>query len=465
MSSHKWFFRKKGRPTSEQAKLLKTIFNLIENDGEAEVHSALIKEYIDHYGVAEDTTSLRVMTRYLQGKVPFEDIPGMLGIKQGKSSQSAQSSDESSGEFESGGEVEGGDDDFESSEESNSSIEDVEFEELDNSDYSNYDPFSQPVVERDYTDGHIPGGDTSGEYEGAGNDDVHSDEGGDVNLGATDSAGSINEDDDVSMGGEEFDDIPPASFSSDDDEEDDEAEFEEDEDGGGGALGGGNLDDLTPAQKKKAAQKTADSLLDMYCRFAPLPFKKWAKFSENKVQKLVYENRLDLGMMLENDVTVGQFIDSTNEQVDDTFEVDEETREEIREPLIEVLLEQELALTPTQRLLFAVGSHVVQMGMSAYSLAQNNKMALEAFQQYHMERLEAAAPPPQTGTREQPVDRTPDQSPPTSSGGSPSTPPPTYSEEITDDERSMAKNVISFMEEDDDILTGDSPNVEITEED
>jgi hypothetical protein len=108
---------------------------------------------------------------------------------------------------------------------------------------------------------------------------------------------------------------------------------------------------------------------------------------------MAFEGKIDLEMPLENGITVKDYIDGNNEQVEEIFKVSDETREEIKDPLIDVLLEQELALTPTQRLMLAVGSHLVTMSFSAYQLAQNNKVALETFERYHQQtKKEKTAP-------------------------------------------------------------------------
>jgi hypothetical protein len=60
--------------------------------------------------------------------------------------------------------------------------------------------------------------------------------------------------------------------------------------------------------------------------------------------------------------------------------------------LIDVLLEQDLALTPTQRLMLAVGGHLITMGFSAFQLAQNNKQALETFEKFHIQMNQQKAP-------------------------------------------------------------------------
>ena len=123
-----------------------------------------------------------------------------------------------------------------------------------------------------------------------------------------------------------------------------------------------------------------------------MPFIKWSSFSEGKIQKMVFENKIDLSMQLENNVSVKDYIDGVNEQAQEVFKVTDETKEEIKDPLIDVLLEQDLALTPTQRLMLAVGGHLVTMGFSAFQLAQNNKQALETFEKFHIQMNQQKAP-------------------------------------------------------------------------
>ena len=180
-------------------------------------------------------------------------------------------------------------------------------------------------------------------------------------------------------------------------------EYDE-EDEGNDKLGGDNLQDLTPAQKRKSAEKTAEALLNLYCQFTPMPFKSWASFKDHKIQKLAFEDKIDLKMPLENGITVKDYIDGNNEQVEEIFKVSEETKQEIKDPLIDVLLEQELALTPTQRLMLAVGSHLVTMSFSAYQLAQNNKIALETFERYHQQTKQTTS----NNSKEQKIRRSKD---------------------------------------------------------
>lgn len=227
-----------------------------------------------------------------------------------------------------------------------------------------------------------------------------------------------------------------------DEEDGDDEDYEDD-----GKLGDGNLDDLSPAQKRKSAEKTADAILQMYSKFAPLPFKSWASFKDNTIQKMVIDGRLDLNMQLENGVTVKDYIDSQNEQVEDIFEVTEETQQEIKDPLVEVLLEQEIALTPTQRLMIAVGSHVVQMGFSAYQLSQNNKVALESFEKFHDQMKK-----PNPNYRQQP--------------NTAKQPNPVNEERINDNDKQAVDELMREINKDDDgiIDAENDPSIEITVE-
>lgn len=151
------------------------------------------------------------------------------------------------------------------------------------------------------------------------------------------------------------------------------------------------LDDLPPVTKKRAAEQTADALLKGYARLVPEPFKWLSKISEDKVEKMSFDGELDVSIEVSEGLTFDEYVRQTNEQIDEVFEVQEETLEEIREPLVEVLMEQELELTPTQRLTMAVLSHLVQMFTVALKLRKQNNRIL-AYQQHltYLSRVKTA---------------------------------------------------------------------------
>lgn len=137
------------------------------------------------------------------------------------------------------------------------------------------------------------------------------------------------------------------------------------------------VDNLNPNTKRKVAEQTANSLLKGYAKLAPQPFKWLAKINEQKIEKLAFEGEININLEVSEGTTFDDYMKQTNEQVDEIFEVDEDTLDEIREPLIEVLLEQKMELTPKQRLMMAVISHLFQMLTVAINLRRQNNRILE----------------------------------------------------------------------------------------
>lgn len=151
------------------------------------------------------------------------------------------------------------------------------------------------------------------------------------------------------------------------------------------------LEDVSPHTKRRAAEQTARAILKGYAQVVPIPFKWLAKIPEEKVERMAFDGELDMSLEVEEGLTFADYMQQTNEQLDELFEVDEATLDDIREPLIDVLMEQQLELTPTQRLVMAVVSHLGQMLTIALKLRKQNNRIL-AYQQHitHMTRTRAA---------------------------------------------------------------------------
>lgn len=147
------------------------------------------------------------------------------------------------------------------------------------------------------------------------------------------------------------------------------------------------LDDLSAAQKRKAAEKTADALITTYANLVPIPFKKISSFNIRKLEQRHMNDEINMNMIIDNDdgTTVRSYCEGVNEHVETIFVVTKEEQEEIKAPLIDVLLENNFALTPTQRLVMVVGGQIVQMGINTIQLLNNNKHAMEKFKQFHEE--------------------------------------------------------------------------------
>lgn len=410
------FFNRKGRPTQYEQGICKTINEMLSDK---KISQAEIDEFVSNYGVPQSTEELENFYSILTG----EDVDSQNSIQYEE-------------------------DDIDIDIEDTTDIKNEStMTNKDNPSESgvNFNPFSEPVVEREYTKGAF-----QSQEEQLAEDDF--------GFTEEETQQPIDGIEDAQIEEEIEQDIPEPQFNNTQnptnygEEEEEGGELGEgEEDLGSEKLGGDNLQDLSPAQKRKSAEKTAEAILNMYCNFAPLPFKKWASFNPNHIQKLVFEKKIDMDMQVEQGVTIRDYINGVNEQVEDIFKVSQETRDEIKDPLIDVLLEQELALTPTQRLLIAVGGHVITMGFSAFQLSQNNKQALETFERFQQNA---------SGKSQASNDNSEKRTRPTPSA--------TQSEPMSKMDRESVEELIRQMEgdndDDDDIMDGiNDPNVSVDE--
>ena len=159
----------------------------------------------------------------------------------------------------------------------------------------------------------------------------------------------------------------------------------------GTSAGGEQPYPMTDAEKQQDASETADSLLETYYTWVPIPFVHFSTVSEGKVNNLIIEDKINPYQKLTTGNSVLDFIKSRNEKALATFERTPAQRERIRKPLIAVLLKRDIIMTPEQRLLKAIGEDIGAMILATVqNNAENNKM-METFMQIHREQMEEAA--------------------------------------------------------------------------
>jgi len=156
---------------------------------------------------------------------------------------------------------------------------------------------------------------------------------------------------------------------------------------------------------RKEASDTADALLRTYCEIIPPTFAKISSFNMKKMKNLEKAGEVDLKLVNPKDGrNLEAFATGFNEDIKKAYIVPEETKEAIRKPLIKVLLEQGIALSPMAELGLAVGSHFVQLGIITYQVISTKNDWIEDFKE--LKKLEdakfrntvtyAAPQPPQT---------------------------------------------------------------------
>lgn len=137
-------------------------------------------------------------------------------------------------------------------------------------------------------------------------------------------------------------------------------------------------------EKRKNVEKTADVILASVQNILPLPFQTLARYRESHIQKLELADEINLDLVIKEDgTTVGGYIEEHNLKVSEILSLSDEDIETIKEPLVDVLMEKEIELTPTQRLLVASGNILIKMGITSLQLMQMKRTELEQFKIFH----------------------------------------------------------------------------------
>ena len=184
---------------------------------------------------------------------------------------------------------------------------------------------------------------------------------------------------------------------------------------------------MSASEKRRNAEKTADLFLVNYQRLMPVPFIMISSYNPRKVKKLHDKGEINLNMLVNpNGTTIGSHIESYNEKVMSAFEIDDAMLEELKDPLVEVLMEKGVVPSPMARLGIAVGGHVVKMSQVAFKLYQEKQDDMEQFKKFRAEEIEAIRRGGHRGgSSNSHVNNDTPQTPPHPSGDNANTPPPT----------------------------------------
>lgn len=154
------------------------------------------------------------------------------------------------------------------------------------------------------------------------------------------------------------------------------------------------LKDLDDGQKRRAFKQTAASLVLAYKQFSGVPFKYIATrdISSEKMSEYGITGVLDTNIILAlpNDVhlSVAQYFEQQCMTADGLFELDPDVEKEILEALTDVLMEKQFALTPTQRLMVAVGQDLVAKTIQLFKFRAQVKETLDYLKNTHAAQSE-----------------------------------------------------------------------------
>lgn len=167
---------------------------------------------------------------------------------------------------------------------------------------------------------------------------------------------------------------------------------------------GGGEKKLTLKEQRDGAEKTADIALLAWKNYLPLPFIYFGKINVKKLKEAEKKGEIDLQAPVDRRGTlIIERIEKFNKDVENSFEVTDEEVNAIKEPLIDVLMEKEVFLTPTQRLIFVAGQFVVAKVINVVKLiSEQREMISEMKEMYkeNREMIEKAAAADRSARRE-----------------------------------------------------------------
>ncbi|MBK7362948.1 MAG: hypothetical protein IPJ01_11690 [Micavibrio sp.] len=152
-----------------------------------------------------------------------------------------------------------------------------------------------------------------------------------------------------------------------------------------------NLKDLSPAEKRKEVEKTADAILLAYRNYIPMAFCYFASHDVKKLKELEKKGQIDLATpMNRKGQTILDYIKEFNAEVEETFRITDAEIETIKPALVDVLMEKEIAFTPTQKLIFVLGQFLVAKIMMLIKFIRQKNADIKEFKKMHLEVLEKA---------------------------------------------------------------------------
>ena len=147
---------------------------------------------------------------------------------------------------------------------------------------------------------------------------------------------------------------------------------------------------LTPKEQREAAEKTAEIALLAYQNYIPLPFIYFSQFKVKKLKESEKQGEIDLQAPFDRKGTPFiDYVNRFNKEAENTFAVSDEEVAAIKEPLIDVLMEKEVSLTPTQRLVFVAGQFLVAKVINVVRLVAQRKSDMEDLKEMHKEKMES----------------------------------------------------------------------------
>lgn len=152
------------------------------------------------------------------------------------------------------------------------------------------------------------------------------------------------------------------------------------------------LEDATEKEKEIAAEQLTDIILDGYEKLHTF-VKPYAKINEKKVMKLIATNQIDPKMSIQTvdneNLTTLDFINATNESVDEILTHDKAFNAKIRPAMVRELKKKGGGLTDMQFILLTFGQDLGMKAALVLGLKKQMNSTLDLFKQMNAENQTA----------------------------------------------------------------------------
>lgn len=173
-------------------------------------------------------------------------------------------------------------------------------------------------------------------------------------------------------------------------------------DGGGGsdwtASANESMNELDNKEKRQASKAMVDAVLDGYQQLWGFANQQ-IKISPKKVNKLIQEGEINPNISVPvqgGQLPFLQFVDVYNKELDGVLEVDDDFKEKVKPVMQRVFMKRNIGMTDEQLLMYYFGIDIISKGATMYTIIGQNKELLNSIKEMS---IGAPPPPPSSSTR------------------------------------------------------------------
>ena len=153
------------------------------------------------------------------------------------------------------------------------------------------------------------------------------------------------------------------------------------------------MNDMDSKDKTAAAERMVDSILDGYESLHQLG-QNFVQIAPEKIQEKIMNNEFDPSMKIPLDesgeeVSTVEFLQEFNQQAAEVFTYDKKFNDKVRQPMIRIFAKKGWGMTNEQYVLMEFGKDLSWKGLQVYNLKKQGNHYMNMFMSMHKENLAA----------------------------------------------------------------------------